>query len=44
MLKYKIRKLLTLDTDTAQLKIKATDLIEKKKNINEFVLEQYGGK
>jgi DNA gyrase/topoisomerase IV subunit A len=41
--KYKIRKLLTLDTDTAQLKLKAIDLINKKKNINDFVLDQYGG-
>ena len=41
--KYKIRKLLTLDTDTNQLKMKAMDLIDKKKNLTDFVLEQYGG-
>ena len=41
--KYRIRKLLTLDTDTAQLKIKSTDLMEKKQNLTTFVLEQYGG-
>jgi len=42
--KYKIRKLLTLDTDTNQLKIKASDLMSKKKNLTTFVLDQYGGK
>jgi len=42
--KYRIRKLLTLDTDTAQLMMKVTDLTERKENITTFVLDQYGGK
>jgi hypothetical protein len=42
--KYRIRKLLTLDTDTAQFKTKVIDLTERRENLTTFVLEQYGGK
>jgi len=41
--KYRIRKLLTVDTDTAQLMMKVTDLTERRENLTTFVLEQYGG-
>ena len=42
--KYKIRKLLTLDTDTAELRAEVEQLIENKKNLTDFVLAQYGRK
>lgn len=42
--KYRIRKLLTLDTDTAKLKEEVNQLMENKKNLTDFVLQQYGGK
>jgi hypothetical protein len=39
--KYRIQKLLTLDTDTSELKIKKEEFQDKLKNIEKFVLEQY---
>ena len=39
--KYKIRKLLTFDTDNTKLKEKKTELENHHKNLTGFVLEQY---
>ena len=41
--KYKIKKLLSLDTDTVDLEKKVKDFETKLKNINDFVLKQYNG-
>ena len=42
--KYKIRKLLTLNTDTSELQNKNDELSDNLKDITKFVLEQYDGK
>ena len=39
--KYRIAKLLTLDTDTTELNIQFTELENKLKNMSAFVLKQY---
>lgn len=39
--KYKIKKLLTFNTDNRELKLKKQQLESQKKNLTEFVLEQY---
>jgi len=39
--KYKISKLLTLNTDTTSLKNKLKHFEESLKNLTEYVLEQY---
>ena len=41
--KYKIKKLLTLDTDTTELNNKLKVIENNLKNISQFVLDQYGG-
>jgi DNA gyrase/topoisomerase IV subunit A len=41
MNKYKISKLLTIDTDTTELKNTQIDLTSKMKNIDTFVIDQY---
>ena len=41
--KYRIMKLITLDTDTTELNNQLIDVEDKLKNISEFVLNQYGG-
>ena len=41
--KYRISKLLTLDTDTTELKNQVKNFENSLKNITEFVLEQYNG-
>lgn len=41
MVKYRINKLLTLDTDTTELDNKKKELIEYLTEVNKFVLEQY---
>jgi DNA gyrase/topoisomerase IV subunit A len=41
--KYRISKLLTLDTDTTELKNKIINFENSLKNLTEFVLEQYNG-
>jgi len=41
--KYKIKKLLTFDTDNTKLKENKTELENHHKNLTGFVLEQYGG-
>ena len=41
MSKYKINKLLTLDTDTSELDNKKTDLLKCLSELDKFVLEQY---
>jgi hypothetical protein len=41
--KYRIAKLLTLDTDTGELNNQIKDIRYKLKNISDFVLDQYGG-
>ena len=40
--KYRIAKLLTLDTDTSELSVQLKEFELKLKNMSEFVLEQYG--
>jgi len=39
--KYKIKKLLTINTDTTQLSNKINDFTNKLNNLSDFVLEQY---
>ena len=39
--KYKIKKLLTLNTETTELKHKVNDLTDKLNNLSDFVLKQY---
>ena len=39
--KYRIRKLLTISTDTSNIKVKVDDFKDKLKNINNFVIKQY---
>ena len=41
--KYKIMKLLTLDTDTTELNNQLIEIENTLKNISDFVLDQYGG-
>ena len=41
LLKYKISKLFTLDTDISQITAKSTELQTNLANIQDFVLEQY---
>jgi hypothetical protein len=43
MSKYRISKLLTLDTDTTELNNSKKELQHNIKNLNDFVLEQYNG-
>jgi len=43
MNKYKINKLLTIDTDTSELNNSKTELLKNLANLNNYVLEQYSG-
>lgn len=43
MNKYKINKLLTIDTDTSELNNSKIELLKNLANLNNYVLEQYSG-
>jgi DNA gyrase/topoisomerase IV subunit A len=43
MNKYKINKLLTIDTDTSDLNNKKSELLKNLTDLNNYVLEQYSG-